>query len=88
MDAWLAAIPADTFVDVLPLLRRTFSTYAAPERRAIGARARHLTGAGTAADIGVDDGDDFAGIDMARAERVLPVLRLLLGEPSDDAGEQ
>ncbi len=42
VDGWLAAIPADTFIDVLPLLRRTFSTFAAPERRMIGERARNV----------------------------------------------
>ena len=31
-----AAIPDDAFVEVLPLLRRTFGTFAAPERRSIG----------------------------------------------------
>lgn len=42
VDAWLAAVPADSFVTVLPLLRRTFGAFAAPERRAIGERARIL----------------------------------------------
>ena len=41
VDGWLAGIPADTFVEVLPLLRRTFGEFAAPERRAIGERVRH-----------------------------------------------
>ena len=43
-------IPPDTFIDVLPLLRRTFATFAAPERRTIGAAGSHLIGAGDRAE--------------------------------------
>src|SRR5262249_50043043 len=52
VDAWLTGIPAEAFVEVLPLLRRTFSGYPAPQRRMIGERAanigtdRHGRGAG------------------------------------------
>jgi hypothetical protein len=77
VDGWLAAIPADTFTDVLPLLRRTFATFAAPERRAIGERARHL-GSGRPLAAG-DDGDDLDGFDLDRAMRVVPTLALILG---------
>ncbi|WP_327091245.1 DUF5682 family protein [Nonomuraea sp. NBC_01738] len=40
VDAWLSALPAEQFVEVLPLLRRTFGGFAVPERRAIGQRLR------------------------------------------------
>jgi hypothetical protein len=80
VDAWLAGIPGDKFVDVLPLLRRTFSTFARPERRTIGEKATQLKGDGVApAPLAADEGDDFAGLDMQRAGRVLPTLMLLLG---------
>ncbi|NUR28610.1 MAG: hypothetical protein HOV83_22690, partial [Catenulispora sp.] len=36
LDRWIAGIPADSFTDVLPLLRRTFSNFEGPERRKIG----------------------------------------------------
>ncbi len=76
VDGWLAAIPADTFTDVLPLLRRTFATFAAPERRTIGQRARTIGSAGA---VGVGgEGDDLAGYDLDRAMRVAPTIRLLL----------
>ncbi|MFD0664983.1 DUF5682 family protein [Thermocatellispora tengchongensis] len=40
VDGWLAGLAPEAFVDVLPLLRRTFGTFEAPERRAIGRRVR------------------------------------------------
>ncbi|GAA1308716.1 hypothetical protein Psi02_25110 [Planotetraspora silvatica] len=40
VDGWLTGLPAEAFVDVLPLLRRTFGAFAAPERRMIGDRVR------------------------------------------------
>ncbi|MFD8826509.1 DUF5682 family protein, partial [Streptomyces sp. NPDC059605] len=40
VDAWLTGVPADTFVDVLPLLRRTFSAYEAGVRRTLGELVR------------------------------------------------
>jgi Family of unknown function (DUF5682) len=78
VDTWLTGIPSDTFVEVLPLLRRTFADFAPPERRAIGERARRLTDA-AAADAAVADIE----LDQDRAARVLPTLRLLLGRDVD-----
>jgi hypothetical protein len=72
MDRWLAAIPADTFTEVLPLLRRTFGAFAAPERRAIGERARNLTTHGGFVRV-IED------VDTERAEAALPVIAQLLG---------
>lgn len=40
LDTWVAGLPEDHFVALLPLLRRTFATFPAGERRQIGARAR------------------------------------------------
>jgi hypothetical protein len=73
VDEWLAGIPTETFVEVLPLLRRTFAEFAAPERRAIGERARRLT-SGRVRSSAPDE-----SIDRERAERVLPTVRMLLG---------
>jgi hypothetical protein len=70
LDGWLADIPADAFDDVLPLLRRTFGSFAAGERRAIGERVAG-TGARVAAEPLVLDHD--------RAALVLPTLSMLLG---------
>lgn len=40
LDRWIATLPASSFVEVLPLLRRTFGGFATAERRAIGERVR------------------------------------------------
>jgi hypothetical protein len=77
IDRWLAELGADSFTDVLPLLRRTFAAFAAPERRMIGERVRHL-GASTARTG--SDVDDLAGLDLDRVAAVLPTLKLLLEE--------
>ena len=73
VDEWLGAIPDEAFVEVLPLLRRTFGTFAAPERRSIGARARVL--ADPAALVVADDND----LDGELAATALPVVAQLLG---------
>ena len=36
VDAWVAGVRTEAFDDLLPLLRRTFSEFSAPERRVIG----------------------------------------------------
>ncbi|WP_051713784.1 DUF5682 family protein [Streptomyces sp. NRRL WC-3626] len=84
VDAWLTGVPAEAFTDVLPLLRRTFSEYGTGVRRTLGELVRRGPGAhgGTAAGApGFDPGPD-----TARADAVLPVVRLLLGPDGDDEG--
>lgn len=50
IDTWLTGLGAEQFIDVLPLLRRTFGGFAAPERRAIGERVRSAGGREAQAD--------------------------------------
>jgi hypothetical protein len=76
IDNWLAGIPADSFVDALPLLRRTFAAFAAPERRAIGERARNIGSGPAQLDEMLGDLDAY---DLERALLVAPVLRAILG---------
>ncbi len=76
VDAWLVGIPADTFVEVLPLLRRTFGAFTQPERRAIGERIRSSGGGAPAR--------PDPGVDPDRAARVLPTVALLLGRSPKD----
>jgi hypothetical protein len=40
IDQWLGGLDGERFEEVLPLLRRTFSTFTAPERRTIGERIK------------------------------------------------
>jgi hypothetical protein len=73
VDGWLTGIPPETFVEVLPLLRRTFSDYPAPQRRQIGERAVRLGGEAPGRDATDQD------IDSERAELVMPTVEVLLG---------
>jgi Family of unknown function (DUF5682) len=70
IDRWLSAISADHFVQVLPLLRRTFAQFPSTERRLIGQKLRGSEGASTARAMDFD-------VDAARA--VLPVLHRIWG---------
>ncbi|MFG6432220.1 DUF5682 family protein [Roseateles sp. LYH14W] len=74
VDDWLAALSEDHFISVLPLVRRSFSHFAAGERRDLGTRAAR--GAVTAQVSGAADWDE------ARALLPLPLLRRLLELPA------
>lgn len=78
LDEWLGDLKADVFTQVLPLLRRTFSTFEPAERRQMGERAKKgAAPPGVAARrAGAAAGGDF---DATRAEEVLPLVRTLLG---------
>ena len=82
IDDWLAGLDGDRFEQVLPLLRRTFSTFSAPERRTIGERAAHLGAVdASAADSAADELPTGVAADWVAA--ALPTVRLLLtGQPS------
>jgi hypothetical protein len=71
IDSWLTALPAQYFAQVLPLLRRTTSSFSTPERRQIAERVR--TGASSVLFGGSDEVDD------ERAALVEPILRSILG---------
>jgi hypothetical protein len=85
VDGWLIGIPPEAFVEALPLLRRTFSEYPAPQRRQIGERAVRLGsgraggagGDGTGARDAGDRPDD--GVDDERGDLVMPTVAALLG---------
>ncbi|MFF1292019.1 MULTISPECIES: DUF5682 family protein [unclassified Streptomyces] len=86
VDAWLSGVPAEAFTDVLPLLRRTFSAYEPGVRRTLGELVRRGPGErGSAAGGGAIPGFG-ADLDTARADAVLPVVRLLLGLDGDPVG--
>lgn len=86
VDDWLTGVSADAFTDVLPLLRRTFSAYESGVRRTLGELVRRgPAGAGPTAAVGTAPPGFAPGLDQARADAVLPVLRLLLGMDDADA---
>jgi len=69
LDAWIMSLREETFLEILPLLRRTFSVFPPAERRQLGERAK-----GSGRSNLVDE-----EIDEERATRPLPLLRLILG---------
>jgi hypothetical protein len=72
LDSWVTSLPPDTFTALLPLLRRTFATFPAAERRKMGEKVR----SGPARPAVATTAEDF---DAARAETVLPLVARLLG---------
>jgi len=80
VDAWLTGVPAEAFTDVLPLLRRTFSAYEPGVRRTLGELVRRGSGQRRSAVAAGSGIPGFAAeLDDARADAVVPVVRLLLG---------
>jgi hypothetical protein len=74
LDAWVVSLQTDTFVQLLPLLRRTFATFSTPERRQMGERVKRGSGVrGQGPGIG-----DQAKVDVMRANKVLPLAAQLL----------
>lgn len=71
IDAWLAGLDSDSFVETLPLLRRTFGTFEVAERRQIGERVRHGMGP-----IDVAEGES---LDPERVAAGLYTIGQLLG---------
>jgi hypothetical protein len=73
LDDWVTRLHPDTFTALLPLLRRTFSTFHAPERRQMGERVQR------GASVHAAPGKAAANFDVKRAESVLPLMAQLLG---------
>ncbi|MBB4703014.1 hypothetical protein BJ982_004558 [Sphaerisporangium siamense] len=72
IDTWLTSLPGEAFVDVLPLLRRTFGAFPPPERRAIGGRVA----SGDAAPVSAPEAD------AERAGPAVATVLTILGETS------
>lgn len=73
IDRWLATLDAESFIEALPLLRRTFATFEFAERRQIGERVRSGT-------IPFASSDGQA-LDAERVAAGLHTIGLLLGAP-------
>jgi hypothetical protein len=73
VDSWVAALRPEAFMQLLPLLRRTFSTFSAPERRQIGEWVRR-------GPVALPDADAHENtFDPDLADAALPLLAQLLG---------
>jgi hypothetical protein len=80
LEDWVAAMTEDAFLTVLPLVRRTFATFAAPERAKIAqriGRPRTADGAAPAA--------DGWGLNAERVRAVVPAVARLLGKTLPEA---
>jgi hypothetical protein len=77
-DEWLSRLSEDHFIELLPPLRRAFSSFSKPQRRRMGERIRALRVRGSA-----PEGVAGPPLDEARAALVVPVLAALLGVPFD-----
>ena len=84
VDAWLESLTDAHFMQVVPLVRRSFAAFSASERHDLGQRARRgrQSGLGTAsADTGTSAGTG-TDVDADRAALAIPLLRLILGIPA------
>ncbi|MGO8949532.1 MAG: DUF5682 family protein, partial [Ktedonobacterales bacterium] len=91
LDAWLVDLAPETFVALLPLLRRAFSGFQAPERRAMGEKVAHMRRTQTpSSDSPAGEGGHafiatanpikpIKPINRERADIVVPVLAQILG---------
>jgi len=76
LDDWVSGLGDEAFTMLLPLLRRTFSNFSAPERRQMGVRVR----------VGKRSHSDeqmAAGFMQERAAASLPLMAKLLGASFD-----
>jgi hypothetical protein len=75
LDGWVASLPPDEFVDVVPLLRRTFGEFTPSERRQIADSVRHLATGGRPRSTAAE------AIDPGRAAGVLRTVASILAGP-------
>ncbi|MGI6876522.1 MULTISPECIES: DUF5682 family protein [Amycolatopsis] len=75
VDRWATGVGEDVFDHLLPLLRRTFAEFSAPERREIGLRVRRIDRGEGASGARAADED----LDHERAALVVPRILELLG---------
>ncbi len=74
VDAWLSSLNVEAFQATLPLLRRTFGSFSAPERSRIAASVAHGPGAAPIAAVALD-------LDVERALPAVAAVAKLLGLP-------
>ena len=81
LDNWVRQLDEDIFVQLLPLLRRSFSAFTNAERRKIGEKAK----SGTASTIKAIPGE--SNFNYERAIKGVPVVMQLLGYNTSDNGK-
>ncbi len=77
VDSWVASLTEETFTRILPLIRRTFSTFPGTECIQLGQRAKHTNGSQP-----VTVTHATLEWNHERAMKPLPVLHQILGIPT------
>jgi len=83
-DHWLKGLNSDVFTELLPVLRRAFSSFSGPERRQMGDKVKRLPQVKLEHAASASAQAKPANIDERRARKVLPVLAHILGVDQDD----
>ncbi|MEO7019243.1 MAG: DUF5682 family protein [Ktedonobacteraceae bacterium] len=79
LDQWLSELGPDSFVELLPLLRRAFSGFTGPERRNMGEKVKQLHVAPIPGMPGTAGrGSGASDLNFERANVVLPILAQIL----------
>lgn len=81
LQGWIDGLNEEVFLELLPLLRRTFAQFTTPERRKLGEKAKSGDSAGAVRS------STGAGFNAERAARGIPVVLQLLGVAGQPADE-
>ncbi|HEU5228812.1 MAG TPA: DUF5682 family protein [Ktedonobacteraceae bacterium] len=79
LDAWMSELPLDVFDALLPILRRSFSGFQAPERQQMGEKVKRLHTSSPAHSGQTMGGVAQSDLDQERADKILPVLAQIMG---------
>ena len=79
IDGWLTTISAESFDDLLPLLRRTFAQFQKAERRQIGEHIRRIGEPRAGHAVAPDGSDPDEACDAVRAAPAVAKVAELLG---------
>jgi hypothetical protein len=74
VDNWVSELEDTVFTEILPLLRRTFSSFSNAERRKLGEKVKHCNKNGSNTIKAAEE-----AIDIARATMGIPIIMQLLG---------
>jgi hypothetical protein len=80
LDNWLSDLADNVFVTLLPLLRRAFTGFHAPERQKMGEKVKYLRSKSQA---GIPITGEQSTLCQERADLVLPILAHILGVKFD-----
>lgn len=73
-NTWVCGLEEETFMELLPILRRTFSEFTSPERRKLGEKAKYYQSTDTTVAVPV-----ATGYHAEDASQVVPLVCRLLG---------